>query len=154
MRQIAPHSRAMSSGEARRGRLDVADAVGLSRQDRPPGFQARSGAGVLAPVPAAAKHMASVGIDHLTVLRRVVRIFARLRAHIDKAVPRPGEAEDEIARRPIEIVAAKVEPGLERNHVVEVDKRIDLGQRLAGENPLDQPLGRGAIARALDPKPL
>ena len=56
--------------------------------------------------------------------------------------------------RLVEVVAAEAEAARQGREVVKVDQRVDLGQRLPRQHPLDQPFDRGAVARPLDPEPL
>jgi hypothetical protein len=69
---------------------------------------------------------------------------------MSKCVVGSGEAEREIARDGVEVVAAEAKAGFDRDHVVEIDERVDLRQPVAGEHALDQPLHRGSVTGLLD----
>ena len=81
--------------------------------------------------------MARVGVDDLADLGRIIGVFAGLGAHVDERVVGAREAESEIALGRVEIVAAKAEFARQRGRIVEVDQRVDLRQRAAGQHALD-----------------
>jgi hypothetical protein len=98
--------------------------------------------------------VARVGIDDLAVLRRIVRVFARLGPHVDKTVVGLREAEGQRRLHLVQVVGAAAKNVRERDGVVDVDERVDRRQPVARLDALDQPFDGRAIAGLLDAEPL
>ena len=148
-------TRARSGGELGRRGLDVADAVRLDGEHRPAGRGGSRRCGR----PGASS---SGGRGRGGRRRRRPRPPSADRSG-PRRPPRPCRGSCRPARekrktRSPSVVSRSSQPRhsplVERHHVVEIDQRVDLRQRLAGEHALDQPLDRRPVARPLDAEAL